>query len=107
MSARADARDVQLLVKDARTQTLERLDHVEVNDGGAVAVLACPECARICRLPMASTAAPPAGAKQRCPIARFDREFSPFTTRGNPGAPGAPAGYRFDYLLVVARTRSE
>ena len=35
--------------------------------------------------------------------AELDREFLEFATRENRGAPGGPAEYRYEYLLVVAR----
>lgn len=35
--------------------------------------------------------------------ADFDRELHEFTIRANRGAPGGPAEYPFDYLLIVAR----
>lgn len=38
--------------------------------------------------------------------AALDREFLEFATRSNRGAPGGPAEYRYQYLLVVARKRS-
>jgi hypothetical protein len=37
--------------------------------------------------------------------AALDREFLDFATRSNEGEPGAPAEYRYEYLLVVARKR--
>jgi ubiquinone/menaquinone biosynthesis C-methylase UbiE len=36
----------------------------------------------------------------------LDREFGEFAVRANRGAPGGPAEYAYEYLLVVARTRS-
>jgi hypothetical protein len=37
--------------------------------------------------------------------AALDRDFLDFATRANEGARGGPAEYRYEYLLVVARTR--
>jgi 2-polyprenyl-6-hydroxyphenyl methylase/3-demethylubiquinone-9 3-methyltransferase len=37
--------------------------------------------------------------------AALDRDFIDFATRANEGAPGGPAEYPYEYLLVVARTR--
>ena len=37
----------------------------------------------------------------------LDREFLEFATRSNRGAPGGPAEYHYEYLLVRARTRGE
>jgi ubiquinone/menaquinone biosynthesis C-methylase UbiE len=37
--------------------------------------------------------------------ARLDREFLDFAHQANRGAPGGPAEYRYEYLLVVARKR--
>lgn len=37
--------------------------------------------------------------------AAFDREFREYVTLGNTGAPGGPAEYPYEYLLVVARKR--
>ena len=37
--------------------------------------------------------------------AALDREFLEFATRSNRGAPGGPAEYHYEYLLVIARTR--
>jgi len=37
--------------------------------------------------------------------AALDREFLEFATRSNRGAPGKPAEYDYEYLLVVARKR--
>ena len=37
--------------------------------------------------------------------AELDRRFLDFAMRANEGPPGGPAELRFDYLLVVARTR--
>jgi SAM-dependent methyltransferase len=37
--------------------------------------------------------------------AALDRDFLDFATRANEGAPGGPAEYRYEYLMVVARTR--
>ena len=37
--------------------------------------------------------------------AALDAEFLEFATRCNSGAPDGPAEYRYEYLLVVARTR--
>jgi ubiquinone/menaquinone biosynthesis C-methylase UbiE len=39
--------------------------------------------------------------------AALDREFLDFATRSNRGAPGGPAEYHYEYLLVVALTRGE
>ena len=39
-------------------------------------------------------------------IAALDRDFLEFATRFDRGAPGGPAEYRYEYLLVVARTRA-
>jgi SAM-dependent methyltransferase len=36
--------------------------------------------------------------------AALDRDFLDFATRANEGAPGGPAEYPYEYLLVVART---
>lgn len=38
-------------------------------------------------------------------VAALDRDFLDFTRRGNSGAPGGPAEYRYEILLVVARKR--
>jgi 2-polyprenyl-6-hydroxyphenyl methylase/3-demethylubiquinone-9 3-methyltransferase len=38
--------------------------------------------------------------------AALDREFLDFAVRTNGGRPGRPAEYRYEYLLVVARTRN-
>jgi ubiquinone/menaquinone biosynthesis C-methylase UbiE len=38
--------------------------------------------------------------------AALDREFLEFATQANRGAPGDPAEYHYEYLLVVARRRS-
>jgi ubiquinone/menaquinone biosynthesis C-methylase UbiE len=35
----------------------------------------------------------------------LDRDFLEFATRSDRGAPGGPAEYHYEYLLVVARTR--
>jgi ubiquinone/menaquinone biosynthesis C-methylase UbiE len=37
--------------------------------------------------------------------AALDRDFLDFATRANEGAPAGPAEYRYEYLLVLARTR--
>jgi len=37
--------------------------------------------------------------------AAFDRDFLAYATRSNRGAPGGPARYPYEYLLVVARRR--
>jgi ubiquinone/menaquinone biosynthesis C-methylase UbiE len=37
--------------------------------------------------------------------AAFDRDFLRFAERSNRGAPGGPAEYHYEYLLVVARKR--
>jgi SAM-dependent methyltransferase len=37
--------------------------------------------------------------------AAFDRDFLDFATRSNRAAPGSPAEYPYEYLLVVARKR--
>lgn len=39
--------------------------------------------------------------------AAFDRELEELAERSNTGAPGGPAEYEYEYLLVVARPRSE
>ncbi len=39
--------------------------------------------------------------------AALDREFLDFATRSNRAAPGSPAEYHYEYLLVVARTRGD
>lgn len=44
-----------------------------------------------------------AGEPQR--EAALERDFLSFATRANSGAPGGPAEYRYEYLLVVARKR--
>jgi ubiquinone/menaquinone biosynthesis C-methylase UbiE len=44
-------------------------------------------------------------AQQRERLAALDRDFLDFVTRSNRGAPGGPAEYLYEYLLVVARTR--
>jgi ubiquinone/menaquinone biosynthesis C-methylase UbiE len=36
-------------------------------------------------------------------LAELEREFREFAMRGNAGAPGGPAEYRYEYLLVVGR----
>ena len=38
-------------------------------------------------------------------VAELDREALEFATRSNRGAPGGPAEYPYEYLLVVARKR--
>ena len=38
-------------------------------------------------------------------VAALDRDFLEFATRENRGAPGGPAEYPYEYLLVVARKR--
>ena len=38
--------------------------------------------------------------------AALDREFLEFATRANRGAPGGPAEYRYEYVLVLARKRT-
>ena len=38
--------------------------------------------------------------------ATLDREFLEFATRSNRGAPGGPAEYHYEYLLMVARKRA-
>ena len=38
--------------------------------------------------------------------AALDRDFLDFATRSNRGAPGGPAEYHYEYLLVVARGRA-
>jgi ubiquinone/menaquinone biosynthesis C-methylase UbiE len=38
--------------------------------------------------------------------AALDRELAEYATRANRGAPGGPAEYRYEYLVVVARTRT-
>jgi SAM-dependent methyltransferase len=38
-------------------------------------------------------------------VAALDREFLEFAERANQAPPGAPAEYRYEYLLVVARMR--
>ena len=42
-------------------------------------------------------------AEQPERVAAFDRDFLDFATRENLGAPGEPADYAYEYLLVVAR----
>jgi ubiquinone/menaquinone biosynthesis C-methylase UbiE len=37
-------------------------------------------------------------------LAAFDRDLRDFAARSNGGTPGGPAEYRYDYLLVVARS---
>jgi 2-polyprenyl-6-hydroxyphenyl methylase/3-demethylubiquinone-9 3-methyltransferase len=37
---------------------------------------------------------------------RLDRDLLDFATRANSGAPGGPAEYVYEYLLVTARTRA-
>src|SRR5262245_43261977 len=39
-------------------------------------------------------------------LAALDEDFSAFAERANSGPPGGPAQYEYEYLLVVARTRS-
>ena len=39
-------------------------------------------------------------------LAALDRDFLEFATRSNRGAPGGPAEYEYEYLLVVARKRT-
>ncbi|HZB85725.1 MAG TPA: hypothetical protein VE289_04090 [Gaiellaceae bacterium] len=39
--------------------------------------------------------------------AALDREFDEFARRANRGAPGGPAEYPYEYLLVVALKRGE
>ena len=36
-------------------------------------------------------------------LAALDRDFLEFATRSNQAPPGAPAEYRYEYLLVVGR----
>jgi hypothetical protein len=36
----------------------------------------------------------------------LDDDFLGFATRSNVGGPGGPAEYRYEVLLVVARTRA-
>ena len=38
-------------------------------------------------------------------LAALDRDFLEFATRSNQAAPGEPAEYRYEYLLVVGVTR--
>ncbi|HEY7562865.1 MAG TPA: methyltransferase domain-containing protein [Gaiellaceae bacterium] len=38
--------------------------------------------------------------------AALDRELAEYATRANRGAPGGPAEYRYEYLVVVAHTRT-
>jgi len=40
-------------------------------------------------------------------VTELDREALEFATRSNRGAPGAPAEYHYEYLLVVARKRGD
>jgi ubiquinone/menaquinone biosynthesis C-methylase UbiE len=42
-------------------------------------------------------------AEQPDRLAALDRDFLEFATRSNSGAPGAPAEYRYEYLLAVGR----
>ena len=51
--------------------------------------------------PVVATYASLAGDPER--TAALDRDFLEFATRANSGAPGGPAEYRYEYLLVVAR----
>ena len=44
-------------------------------------------------------------AAQPARAAAFERDFLAFATRGNSAAPGGPAEYRYEYLLVTARKR--
>jgi hypothetical protein len=44
-------------------------------------------------------------ATERQRLSAFDPELREFTTRGHRSAPGGPAEYPFEYLLVVAHTR--
>lgn len=44
-------------------------------------------------------------AEEPARLAAFDRAFLEFAARANTGAPGGPAEYVYEYLLVVARTR--
>lgn len=37
--------------------------------------------------------------------AALDRDFAAFTEQANVSAPGGPAEYVYDYLLVLARAR--
>jgi ubiquinone/menaquinone biosynthesis C-methylase UbiE len=39
-------------------------------------------------------------------LAALDRDFLEFATRSSTGAPGGPSEYRYEILLVVARTRA-
>ena len=39
-------------------------------------------------------------------LAALDHDFLEFATRSNRGAPGGPAEYHYEYLLVVARKRN-
>ena len=46
-------------------------------------------------------------AEQPERAAAFDRDLRAFATHENLGAPGGPAEYAYDYLLVVARKAGE
>jgi hypothetical protein len=46
-------------------------------------------------------------ADQEGRLAALDREFLDFATRANEGAPEGPVEYRYEYLLAVARKRSD
>ena len=39
-------------------------------------------------------------------LAALDRDFLDFAARSNEAPPGEPARYRYEYLLVVGRTRA-
>jgi hypothetical protein len=43
--------------------------------------------------------------RQPARLAALDRDLLDFATRVNEGVPGGPAEYRYEYLLVLARTR--
>ena len=45
-------------------------------------------------------------ADQPARAAAFEQDFLAFAERANGMPPGGPAGYRYDYLLVVARKRA-
>jgi SAM-dependent methyltransferase len=52
--------------------------------------------------PLIAIRASLAGDAER--LAALDRDFMDFATRSNSGPAGGPAEYRYEYLLVVART---
>jgi SAM-dependent methyltransferase len=87
----------------------DRLESLELSRGSYVERAESPRA--YCELfkrtfgPVASIYASLVDQPERA--AELDREFLEFATHANRGAPGAPAEYRYDYLLVVACKRRE